>query len=274
MTLKHSVYDSDTHFSINPITRAIKNESTTKTGLIQYDHNSERFTFEIPKVIEGHDMSQCDVIEVHYINVSADKTEQSADVYIVDDMQVDESDDDVVIFSWLISQNATRYVGSLNFIVRFACTDEADSTKIIYAWHTAVNSDISVSSGICNTESVVEQYSDLLEVWRKEIDTFRIMDLRQTTTSNVSGGENIWTATIGTGKHEQKIHLRVLNGKAGGQGKEGKSAYEIAKEHDNSIGSEAEWTAGLRAAEFYSEGTKLNKVVFSHEGTTLKITTS
>ena len=44
MAHKHSVYDTDTHFSINQITQAIKNESSSKTTLIQYDHNSERFT--------------------------------------------------------------------------------------------------------------------------------------------------------------------------------------------------------------------------------------
>lgn len=44
----HNVYDTDTHFSINPVTRMIKNESSKKVTLIQHDHNSERFTFELP----------------------------------------------------------------------------------------------------------------------------------------------------------------------------------------------------------------------------------
>lgn len=44
MKQKHSVYDTDAHFSISAATRSIKNESTTKTTVIQNDHNSERFT--------------------------------------------------------------------------------------------------------------------------------------------------------------------------------------------------------------------------------------
>jgi hypothetical protein len=38
----HDVYDTDTRFAINPITRVVKNQSSKKTTLIQYDHNSER----------------------------------------------------------------------------------------------------------------------------------------------------------------------------------------------------------------------------------------
>ena len=62
---KHSVYDSDAHFSINPITKVIKNESSKKTTLVQGDHNSERFSFDIPRFIEGHDMMNCNLVEVH-----------------------------------------------------------------------------------------------------------------------------------------------------------------------------------------------------------------
>ena len=66
----HSVYDGDTHFKIDPVTRQIENTSG-KVILMQNDHNSERFTFEIPRTIDGHDMSQCNAVEVHYINIDA-----------------------------------------------------------------------------------------------------------------------------------------------------------------------------------------------------------
>ena len=36
---------------------------------MQYDHNSECFTFEIPKEIEGHNVTDCNVVEIHYINI-------------------------------------------------------------------------------------------------------------------------------------------------------------------------------------------------------------
>lgn len=163
----HSVYDTDSHFSINPITRAIKNESSSKTVLIQTDHNSERFTFEIQRLIEGHDMSQCTKIEVHYINIDSQTKETSKGVYEVDDMQLSPESEDVVIFSWLIKGNATKFVGGLNFLIRFSCV-QADGT-IDYAWNTAIFTGISVSTGIYNSEIVVEQYSDVLEQWKQEL---------------------------------------------------------------------------------------------------------
>ena len=206
----HSVYDSDTHFSIHPVTRTLKNESSTKTSVIQYDHNSERFTFEVPRYIEGHDMSLCNVIQVHYINIDAQTKKQNKGMYEVNDMQISPAGDDVVILSWLISQNATQLVGSLNFLIRFACvTDDV----IDYAWNTAIYAGISVSSGIYNSEVIVEEYVDILEQWRKEL--VGISDIVQTTSSNLDGGINIIKVFLTDGTEQV---FTVKNGSKGDPG--------------------------------------------------------
>ncbi len=161
----HSVYDNDTHFRIDPVTRKIKNESG-KVILMQNDHNSERFTFEIPRYIDEHDMSVCNKVEVHFINLKDDKTEKSADVYPVEDLQISPNSDDVVICSWLISQNATKHAGSLNFVLRYACLT---GDVIDYQWYTDIHKGISVSESISNTAYVATEYSDVLEAWRSEL---------------------------------------------------------------------------------------------------------
>ena len=161
----HSVYDNDTHFKIDPVTRQISNESG-KVILMQNDHNSERFTFEIPRYIDGHDMSTCNKVEVHYINLKADKTERHSDVYPVEDLQISPASEDVVICSWLISQNATKYAGSLNFVLRYACLT---GSVIDYQWYTDIHKGISVSESISNTESAATEYNDVLEAWRDEL---------------------------------------------------------------------------------------------------------
>lgn len=163
----HSVYDTDLHFSISPKSRTILDESGTKTVLIQGDHNSERCTFELPRVIDGHDMLKCNVVQIHYNNVDAVSKASSRDVYEVDDLQVSPEDENVVICSWLISRNATKYVGALGFLLRFACS--SDGSHIDYAWHTAVCTALSVSTGIDNTGIVVEEFSDVLEQWRQQL---------------------------------------------------------------------------------------------------------
>lgn len=209
MPLKHSLYDTDTHFTIEPATRALKNVSMVKTAVIQHDHNSERFTFEIPRRIEGHDMSLCDLIEVHYTNIDAQTKAESKGVYVVKDMQISKDDDEIVILSWLISKNATMYVGSLNFLVRFCCLKDEDPTEVIYAWNTAMYTGISVSTGINNGEAVAEKYLDVLQEWKQTLEGEKITNIEQTKTSTASGGENIWTATFANGKQS---HLSVRNG--------------------------------------------------------------
>lgn len=166
MKHKHSVYDTDAHFSISPTTRAIKNESVSKTTVIQNDHNSERFTFELPRMIDGHDMTLCDRVEVHFINIdSANQENQSSGIYEVDDIQTSPDDNSIVICSWLLSKNATKYAGSLNFLVRFVCVDE--NNNVVYAWNTAIFSGISVSNGILNNaEEIIEPYVDILAQWK------------------------------------------------------------------------------------------------------------
>ena len=164
MAHKHSVYDTDPHFTINPITRLIKNESSGKVIVIQGDHNSERFTFEMPRMIEDHDMMQCDKVKVHFINTG--KTGTTEDVYEVDDFQISPDGEDTVIFSWLISGAATRHVGPLQFAIQFQCTSDGE---VDYAWHTAVFAGISVSTGINNGQAIADKYSDILENWREQL---------------------------------------------------------------------------------------------------------
>ena len=169
MAHKHSVYDTDLHFAIDPITRKITTECK-KTQLMQKDHNSERFTFEIPRYIEGHDMSLCNVVQIHYINTnSTNKQEQVCDIYNVDDLQLSPDSEDIVIGSWLISSNATTYSGTLNFVIRFACVDE-ETKEIEYQWFTDIYSAVSIAKTICNIEaSTGGESTDILEKWKEEI---------------------------------------------------------------------------------------------------------
>lgn len=165
MSHLHNIIDSDVRYRIDPVTRTITSESG-KTKLVQYDHNSERFAFEIPRYIENHDMALCDKVEIHYINVSGNSQDKSADVYLVDDVQISPADQSVAIFSWLISANATKYAGTLNFLIRFVCLD---GETIEYAWNTEIFSRIAIASGMDNGESVIAENSDVLEAWKNEI---------------------------------------------------------------------------------------------------------
>lgn len=145
----HKVYDNDVHFKIDEKTGSIKNASEVKAAVTQYAHNSERFTFEIKRTVEGHDMSLCNQIQVHYINTdSKDKTLFNAGIHEVTDLQVCPEDEDVVICSWLIKDTATQYVGNLAFSVHFMCL--AEDGSVDYDWPTNAYSAVAVVPSVNN----------------------------------------------------------------------------------------------------------------------------
>ena len=167
MAHKHSLYDTDARFKIDKDSRAVINAIDVDTVLFQGDHNSERFTFELPRMIDGHDMSLCNSVKVHYTNVGATSRETCLDVYEVTDLQVSPDDEDVVICSWLISSNATRYVGFLNFSISFKCVN--DEGIVDYAWNTAIHKGITISETLSHSEYVANLYSDVLEEWEARL---------------------------------------------------------------------------------------------------------
>lgn len=162
----HSIIDHDKHFIIDPVTRKIMPEKPEKNKIVQYDHNSERFTFEIPRFVEGHDMSLCNVVQIHYLNISSDKQNRKSGLYETHDVGPLENDNEKISFTWLISRNATQLSGSLNFAIRLACVT---GDKIDYDWHTQIHSGVAVSNGIDNGPIIVEEYADILEEWRQKL---------------------------------------------------------------------------------------------------------
>ena len=166
MPHKHLIVDMDRYFSIDPYTRVVTHESVAALTLIQYDHNSERYTFELPRYVEGHDMLKCNQVRVHYMNISTNGKERNNDVYEVVDLQLDPEDENYVLCTWLISQNATQLIGSLSFLIHYACVIDG---RVHYSWHTAIFSGIKVGEGLDNTDCVLDRYSDILELWKTDL---------------------------------------------------------------------------------------------------------
>lgn len=157
--------DDDNRFIIDGETRELTKLTDTAPLLMQYDHNSERYGFQMPRFIEGHDMSQCDLVEVHYTNTSKGTSKSSRTSVggrdIIQDLAIDENDPDTLLFSWLITQNATQVVGTLVFQFKFICYGEG--TELSYLWHTEQYSFIPIRSSLNNTGDLIVEYPDAIE---------------------------------------------------------------------------------------------------------------
>ena len=159
----HPVLDTDNLFVIDPLTRVIKAQSS-KTTVVQYDHNSERLSFELPRMIEGHDMATCTKVEVHWFNVGTRKEEYAEGVYEVDDLS--QEGEDKVVCSWLIAGESTQYAGQLTFLLRYCCLT---GDVVDYVWNTVPYEKLYVSKGGNASATVVLNYSDILEKWKASL---------------------------------------------------------------------------------------------------------
>ena len=170
LTHKDIIVDTDAKCIINVETRKIETQSS-KTSFAQYDHNSERIGFTMPRKIDDHDMSEVDRIAIKYLNVN------KADMYIVDDLAVSE-DGESITFTWLVSGNATKEVGSLVFVINFRCWD--DSGAITYNWTTHPCSTYSIFKGVPSMDSNPEElydfwarYNSLVQDTTERVDILR-----------------------------------------------------------------------------------------------------
>lgn len=165
----HPVPDTDTYFVIDPVTRKIENTSPEKNVIMQYDHNSERYTFELPRYIDGHDMLECNSITVNVDNIEVGVEEPSvnSDAPDMTDLRIHPTDPEKVISSWLISRNSTQLAGILSFHIEYKCIDS--SGNVVYEWSTDVYDEIEIRARKKNGEAAVAPHSDLLEQWRTRI---------------------------------------------------------------------------------------------------------
>lgn len=168
MAHEHELFDSDAHFIIDPETMQISCDSEVK-ALRCGDHNSEKYTFEMPRYIEGHDMSLCNVVQVHYDNVKYDKTTRETIIKKgfdeVKDFGFRAGSEETLVWIWEVKGDATQQDGNLNFCMRFACLE---GSEIEYQKFSETYESIPVGASIFNTEEVAKVNTDAL---KKTIET-------------------------------------------------------------------------------------------------------
>lgn len=164
MPHKHPVYDNDGYFVLDPKTKTLKNESD-KESIIQFDHNSEEIRFKFPKIIEGHDMSKVDLVQVHFNNTSIGtsaslRTTNAAPVSITSTLKECEDDPEYMECAWLVGEESTQLAGSLMFKLKFICY--GDDVTPAYKMNTLWYDKYDVLESSDSTEEFIDIYQDIL----------------------------------------------------------------------------------------------------------------
>lgn len=171
------IKDADVHFTIDTTTRTISNGNNKKLTIMQYDNKSERYSFDIDRYIDEHDLMDCNRVQIHFINIASNK-QKNPGLYLVDDVHVNPDDENKITFSWLISNNATMYDGMLSFLISFECIDKTCANidecehdeHILYRWSSSIYKNIQITTGMDNNNIIYEQYADELVAWETHMD--------------------------------------------------------------------------------------------------------
>lgn len=223
----HEIRDNDAHFVIDPDTRNLTNKAGEAITVMQYDHNSELVTFEVPKIIEGHDMSQCDLIQVFFENTSKGTNANARSTVgdandVTDNFSVAEDDPNILVGTWLISQKATQLSGTMKFQIRFVCYGDSEQDVPEYSWRTNLCTAFNVLPSINTAHDVLEANPDLyIELANK---------IAQIEKNGIS---------------DERLEQAIADYFAEHPVSDGESAYEIAV-RNGFKGTEKEWLESLK----------------------------
>ena len=154
-----ALYTADTttegHIVVNT-DRTITVPDGLKRIAIQFDHNMETVTFDCPRYWDGKDISAMTI----YINYL--RADNKSGSYVATNVKIDETDDSIFHFDWVVSRHASAVNGKLKFLV---CTKKTDSDgNEINHWNSELNRDMYINEGLNSNDNIVDQYPDVIEL--------------------------------------------------------------------------------------------------------------
>ena len=155
--------DVNTRLVINPVTRTIapKYRNQKAVYVAKGDHNSVLINFEMPRYVDGYDMSaEENIIHIHYANIKDNFCNVSRGFSDAVNVEIEK---DNIIFSWLVPNTATRYAGVVSIGVTFERYENVNGkTEEVYSWSTAPYGKTTVWDSLDNTAEVTEREYDYL----------------------------------------------------------------------------------------------------------------
>lgn len=141
------------HLVINP-DKSITVPESLKRIAVQYDHNVETVTFDCPRWWDGHDLSEMQIF-INFQRPSGYREPCPAE-----NVKIDDSDSELLHFTWTLSKNATFESGKLRFLV---CAKNMDENGVEQNhWNSQLCNDLEVMQGMECSDQISEDYPDVL----------------------------------------------------------------------------------------------------------------
>lgn len=121
---------------------------------VQYDNNIETVSFSCPRYWDEHDLSTM------FIYINYQRPDNQKGRYLAKNVRVDESDESIFHFDWIIGAEITQAIGNIKFSV-CAMKSETEENDDLH-WNTEINSQLTISPGLECTDSVVGEYPDII----------------------------------------------------------------------------------------------------------------
>lgn len=120
--------------------RTITVPDELKSIAAQFDHNIETVVFDCPRFWDGNDFKDMSVYIIYM------RGDDEPGMYECNDVTVDETDDKIMHFSWLISGDVTAVAGKISFLVSIKQTDEAG--LLLKRWNSFRCNECTIRKGI------------------------------------------------------------------------------------------------------------------------------
>lgn len=119
---------------------------------VQFDHNVETVTFDCPRYWDGHDISKMEIF-INYM-----RSDNKPGQFHCTDVTIDNSDENLMHFTWTITGHVTEVVGTISFLV---CAKMADENgDLTNRWNSLLNQDMTIAKGLVGSGDIETMYPD------------------------------------------------------------------------------------------------------------------
>jgi hypothetical protein len=147
-------YGSESHIVVGK-DRFIIVPPELKRIAVQGDHNVETVVFDCLRYWDNHDLSTM------RLYISYLRADGSAGSFLAENIVVDETDDEMIHFTWTITHHTSEIKGALRFLI---CAKKVDNDgNEVNHWNSEINDDMYVSEGLECEDMIVEAYPDIIE---------------------------------------------------------------------------------------------------------------